>query len=140
MKWRRRRRLRLGASAARRLARIMILQLPSLIALVWALMRDRRVSGVDRALFASVLAYVIAPVDLIPDFLGVLGFVDDLYLVGLALARLLGRSGPDLLLEHWRGDPEQLGRFVGSIEELASLLPRSVRRILSEVAEDRSAA
>lgn len=118
----------------------MILQLPALIALVWALMRDRRVSGVDRALFASVLAYVIAPIDLIPDFLGVLGFVDDLYLVGLALARLLGRAGPDLLLEHWRGDPEQLGRFVGSIEELGSLLPRPVRRILGQVAEDRSAA
>lgn len=118
----------------------MITQLPWIVGLVWALMRDRRVSRVDRALFATVLAYVLAPLDMVPDFLGVLGFVDDFYLVGLALARLLGRAGPDLLLEHWRGDPEQLGRFVGSVELLGGLLPRPIRRVLGELAEDRSAA
>lgn len=118
----------------------MLTQLPWIVGLVWALMRDRRVSRVDRVLFATVLAYVLAPLDLVPDFLGLLGWVDDFYLVGLALARLVGRAGPDLLLEHWRGDPEQLGRFVGSVEQLGSLLPGPIRRVLGDVAADRSAA
>lgn len=119
----------------------MILQLPAIAGLVWRLMGDRRVSKVDRALFVGVLAYILAPIDLLPDFVVMLGFVDDLYLVGLALSRLLGRAGPDILLEHWRGDPETLGYFVGSIEELGGLLPTPIRRALRRTVEsDRSVA
>lgn len=141
MKLRRLRRFRLGARSARRLARTMITQLPSVIGLVWRVLRDPRVSGVDRALFALVLAYILTPADLLPDFVLMLGLVDDLYLVGLALSRLLGRAGPDILLEHWRGDPEMLGYFVGSVEELGGLLPGPIRRALRRtVARTRSVA
>lgn len=108
----------------------MIAQLPGIASLVWRLMRDPRVSRADRALLVGALAYIVAPVDLLPDFVVVLGLVDDLYLVGLALGRLLGRAGPDILLEHWRGDPHDLGRFVGSVEELGAMLPKPVRRAL----------
>lgn len=131
----RRRRFRLGASAARRLARSMITQLPTIVTLVWRLLRDARVSKLDRALFVGVLAYIFAPIDLLPDFVVVLGLVDDLYLVGLALSRLLGRAGPDVLLEHWRGDPRELGYFVGSVEELGGLLPEPVKRALRRTVE-----
>ena len=132
---RRRRRFRLGAGAARTLARSMIAQLPGIAGLVWRLMRDARVSKVDRALFVGVLAYIVAPIDLLPDFVVVLGLVDDLYLVGLALSRLLGRAGPDILLEHWRGDPKALGYFVGSVEELGGLLPAPIRRAIRRTVE-----
>lgn len=135
MRLRGRRRFRLGAGAARRLARRMITQLPNIAMLVWRLLRDPRVSKVDRALFVAVLGYILAPVDLLPDVLGLIGLVDDLYLVGLALSRLLGRAGPDLLLEHWRGDPQALGYFVGSVEELGGLLPAPVRRALERTVE-----
>lgn len=140
MRFRRRRRFRLGASAARRLARSMIFELPAIGALLWRLMGDRRVSKADRALFLAVLAYVIAPVDFLPDFVVFFGLVDDLYLVGLALSRLLGRTSPDVLLEHWGGDAERLGYFVGSVEELGGLLPAPVRRAVRRFARERRVA
>ncbi len=118
----------------------MLLQLPALVTLVLKLLRDRRVSTADRALFLAVLAYVITPADLLPDFIAVLGLVDDLYLVGLALSRLFGRAGPDILLEHWSGDPRTLGWFVGSVEELGSLLPGSIRRVLRRTTASRAVA
>jgi uncharacterized membrane protein YkvA (DUF1232 family) len=119
----------------------MISQLPSVLGLVWRLMRDPRVSRVDRALFALVLGYILTPADLLPDIVLMLGLVDDLYLAGLALSRLLGRAGPDILLEHWRGDPESLGWFVGSVEELGGLLPGPIRRALRRtVVKRRSVA
>jgi uncharacterized membrane protein YkvA (DUF1232 family) len=128
---RRRIRYRIGGRAARRLVRSMIRELPNLALLVARLVRDRRVSAVDKGLLAFVLLYIITPADLLPDFLAVLGFVDDLYLVGLALARLLVNAGPDRLLEHWRGDPAVLGYFVESVEQLGNLLPAPIRRLLS---------
>jgi uncharacterized membrane protein YkvA (DUF1232 family) len=108
----------------------MLRHLPALSLLVARLIRDPRVGAADKALFAAALAYLFAPVDLVPDFLWPLGFVDDLYLLGLALGRLLVRAGPDRLLRHWPGDPRALGYFVESIDQVGRLLPRPVRASL----------
>jgi uncharacterized membrane protein YkvA (DUF1232 family) len=116
------------------LARELIRQLPRLLLLIAGLLRDPRVSGADKALFGLVIAYVLAPIDLLPDFLGVLGLVDDLYLVGLALSRLLGRAGPDILLDHWSGDPRMLGFLIEGVDRMGSLLPPSIRRTLHRTA------
>ena len=115
----------------------MVRQLPDLLKLVYRLMIDARVSLFDRALFATVVAYVLAPFDLLPDWLGLLGLTDDLYLVGLALGRLLKHAGPDLLLEHWQGSPKTLGYMIASIERVGSRLPHAVRRILRNVVSRR---
>lgn len=115
----------------------MVRQLPDLLKLVYRLMIDARVSLFDRALFATVVAYVLAPFDLLPDWLGMFGLTDDLYLVGLALGRLLKRAGPDLLLEHWRGSPKALGYMMASIERVGARLPHAVRRILRSVVSRR---
>jgi uncharacterized membrane protein YkvA (DUF1232 family) len=112
------------------LALVMIRQLPSLLKLLVRTVRDPRVSLSTKALLAAVAVYVIAPFDLIPDVLGPLGLTDDVYLVGLALHRLMASAGPDILLEHWDGDPRELGYFVGGVEEVGLILPRRIRRAL----------
>jgi uncharacterized membrane protein YkvA (DUF1232 family) len=112
----------------RAVARSLIRELPNLFKLVFRLMRDPRVPRIDKALFGAVAVYMLTPVDLIPDFLGVLGWVDDLYLLGLALGRLLGSAGPDGLLRHWDGDPRSLGYLVEGVDDLGGMLPASVRR------------
>jgi uncharacterized membrane protein YkvA (DUF1232 family) len=126
---RRRRRKRRGLDP-----RALVRLLPQLVLLIARLLRDRRVSGMDKALFGVVIAYVLAPIDLMPDFLGALGLVDDLYLVALALGRLLGRAGPDLLLEHWSGDPRMLGYLIESVDRMGSMLPEPVRKTLHRTA------
>ena len=107
--------------------------LPNLTRLVFRLFTDMRVSAFDRALFATVIAYVLSPFDLLPDWLGLFGITDDFYLVGLALARLLRNAGPDLLLEHWRGSPKALGYLIESVEEVGAKLPAGVRSILKRM-------
>jgi uncharacterized membrane protein YkvA (DUF1232 family) len=104
--------------------------LPNLLKLVYRLFTDARVSVLDRALFATVIAYVLSPFDLLPDWLGMFGLTDDFYLIGLSLARLLKRAGPDVLLEYWEGTPKALGYLIESIEDVGSKLPGAVRGIL----------
>lgn len=73
--------------------------------LVWSLMRDDRVSGwVKKVGPAAIVAYVISPIDVIPDFLLGTGQVDDVGVVAVGLvllARLLVRFAPgDVVEEH----------------------------------------
>jgi uncharacterized membrane protein YkvA (DUF1232 family) len=121
---RRRKKKKSGRDLARRLLR----QLPQLFRLVFRLMRDPAVPRVDKLLFGAVALYMVTPLDLVPDFLGPLGWIDDFYLLGLALSRLVVAAGPDRLLEHWDGDPQALGYLVEGVEELGTSLPSRIRR------------
>jgi uncharacterized membrane protein YkvA (DUF1232 family) len=115
---------------ARAVARAMIANLPNFLRLLVGLVRDARVPKLDKALFAFIVVYVLTPADLVPDFLWILGLVDDVYLIGLGLGRLLSRAGPDVLLDHWAGDPRQLGFLVEQVDYVGKLLPKGIRGAL----------
>ncbi|MEX0907514.1 MAG: DUF1232 domain-containing protein [Gemmatimonadota bacterium] len=122
----------------KQVARALIRELPNLFKLVFRLVRDPRVPRFDKILLGAVAVYMLTPADLIPDFLGVFGWVDDFYLLGLALSRLLGAAGPDALLRHWDGSPATLGYFVEGVAELGSLLPGNIQRGLQGLSRNPS--
>jgi uncharacterized membrane protein YkvA (DUF1232 family) len=62
--------------------------------------RDPRVPWVAKALAAVTVAYALSPIDLIPDFIPVLGHLDDLVLVPLGLALAIRLIPPSVLAEH----------------------------------------
>ncbi|MBB6283025.1 YkvA family protein [Geobacillus subterraneus] len=71
--------------------------------------RDRRVSIWLRLFMLGVAAYAFSPVDLIPDFVPVLGYVDDLLLVPLGIYLALKWLPKDIAAEH-RAKAEELAR------------------------------
>lgn len=132
-------RITLGRRRSRRsAARSLIRELPNLFKLVFRLLRDPRIPRLDKALFGAVAVYMLTPLDLVPDFLGVLGWVDDLYLLSLALGRLMGSAGPNTLLKHWDGNPSALGYLVEGVDEMGGMLPDSVTRALRRIARNPS--
>lgn len=62
--------------------------------------RDPRVAWYAKAVTGLTVAYALSPVDLIPDFVPVLGYLDDLVLVPLGLALAIRCIPADLLAEH----------------------------------------
>src|SRR5437773_7855074 len=66
-----------------------IRQLPNFLRLLFGLITDRRVATVDKLLVFGAIAYIITPIDLIPDFIPFIGEVDDVYLLVIALQRLI---------------------------------------------------
>jgi uncharacterized membrane protein YkvA (DUF1232 family) len=106
-----------------------IVQLPDYVRLLWGLLRDRRVALSDKVLVGAALAYVISPVDLVPDFIPFLGQVDDVFFLLLALERLVARADPEVLQEHWRGDPRDLAEvnIRAAAGAAAFFLPRVLR-------------
>jgi uncharacterized membrane protein YkvA (DUF1232 family) len=109
-----------------------IAELPRFLRLLWGLITDARVSVLDKLLVAGAIAYIVTPIDLIPDFIPFLGEVDDVYLLVLALRRLLQNAGRSVLLAHWTGDPAELRDFNlrKALMAAAFFLPRRVRRRL----------
>lgn len=108
----------------------LVTSLPSFGKLLYRLLGDRRVSLVDRALFGATLVYLVVPVDLVPDWIPGLGQLDDLLLVLVALDRLLYRTDPAVLLEHWDGDPEVLLDLRGALDRSVDALPGWVKGLL----------
>ena len=109
-----------------------VAELPRFLRLLWGLITDVRVAAIDKLLVAGAIAYIVAPIDWIPDFVPFLGEVDDVYLLILALQRLMQNAGPAVLLSHWTGDPADLRAFNlrKALMAAAFFLPRRVRRRL----------
>ena len=70
-----------------------IRQLPQYVRLLGGLITDKRVSMVDKLLVAGAVAYIVMPIDLIPDFIPFFGEIDDLFILVLALQRLISNAG-----------------------------------------------
>lgn len=117
-----------------------IRQIPSYLRLLVGLIGDRRVSWVDRLLVVGALAYIVSPLDFIPDVIPFLGQVDDVFLLMTALQRLVENAGVPVLLDHWKGDPDEIEDLnVASVVSAAAFfLPPGMRRRLRRMGGRRS--
>ena len=88
--------------------------LPACLTTVRRLRRDPRVPRRAKVAVAFAGLWVLSPIDLIPDFLPVIGPLDDVVVVALAL-RYAARRVPRAALEQaWAGDPRILDRLLGA--------------------------
>jgi len=117
-------------TGARRTVTSALREIPHYLRLLWGMARDSRVALVDKLLVLGAAAYIISPIDVIPDFIPFLGQVDDLYLLVLALQRMVSRAGQDVLEDHWTGNPGALsGLNLGAtLAAAAFFLPPSIRK------------
>src|SRR6185503_5387610 len=76
-------------TGAKRTVMYYIRQLPQYVRLLAGLARDPRVSMVDKMIVLGAIAYIVMPIDLIPDFIPFFGEIDDVYILVLALQRLI---------------------------------------------------
>jgi uncharacterized membrane protein YkvA (DUF1232 family) len=113
-------------------------ELPNFLSLLAGLFTDLRVSVTDKLLVAGAVAYILLPLDFLPDFIPFLGEVDDVFLLVIALQRLIANAGRAVVLDHWMGDPKQLGSL--DLERVlvaaAFFLPRRMRRRLRTIGRD----
>ena len=119
-------------TGAKRTVMYYIKQFPAYLRLLGGLLTDRRVSMLDKLIVAGAMAYIVMPIDLIPDFIPFFGEIDDLYILIFALQRLISNAGRNVLLSHWSGAAEDLAdlNLRGAISAAAFFLPRRIRRRL----------
>jgi uncharacterized membrane protein YkvA (DUF1232 family) len=91
--------------------------LPDVLRLLRRLVRDPAVPRGARVRLALLLGYLLMPIDIVPDFIPVLGYADDALVAVLALRSILRAAGPDALTRHWPGTPDGLA----ALQRLAGL-------------------
>ena len=108
-----------------------VLLVPNLAKLLYRLLRDKRVPRNRRLSMALVGAYVASPVDLVPDFVPVLGSIDDLLVLAFAIDYLLKVSPEELIEEHWEGTEDGLELVRGIASWGVEMLPDRLKRLVS---------
>jgi len=77
--------------------------LPDLLRLLSRLAADRALPHRVRVGLAALLAYLASPIDLVPDFIPVLGYTDDAVVVAVALRWVVRRAGVEAVRRNWPG-------------------------------------
>ena len=110
------------------------LALPNLVKLVYRLMKDSRIPRKSKVILGAILGYIVVPIDIVPDFLPVVGQADDALLLAYGIRHIIEVAGADIVLEHWDGSQDVL-ELVGQITGFAAgLLPKPVQRLLGRLA------
>jgi len=91
--------------------------LPDVLRVLRRLAADPAVSRGARIKLFLLLGYLLLPLDLVPDFLPLIGYADDVIVMALVLRSVIRSAGPESLRRHWPGTPAGLA----VIERLAGL-------------------
>ena len=86
----------------------MLRLLPDVLRLLKRLATDPQLPRRIRIVLVVLLAFIASPIDLIPDFIPVIGFADDVVITALVLRWISRTAGPDALASHWPGTPDGL--------------------------------
>ncbi|MDT7651589.1 MAG: hypothetical protein QOI36_2995 [Pseudonocardiales bacterium] len=96
--------------------------LPDLFRLIRRLAADQTLPKGVRVWLALLLAYLALPIDLVPDFIPVLGYADDAIIVTMVLRSVVRRAGLEAVRAHWPGTDDGFAALV----RLTGLTSRAV--------------
>ncbi len=118
---------------ARLMARDAVLMLPNLVKLVGRLLKDPRVPRRSKVALGLAAVYVASPIDLVPEFIPVIGWADDVLFMLFAIDSLIERSGPEIVAEHWDGPGDLLAMIREVTGVTRSIIPNRLRQALDRI-------
>jgi uncharacterized membrane protein YkvA (DUF1232 family) len=122
---------KLADERTRALIREAVMLVPNLGKLAARLARDPRVPVRAKVFAGIAAAYAFSPVDVIPDFIPVLGKTDDILLMALALRHVIEETGVAVVREHWDGPDQVLTVMIDLIGAITDTIPRPLRMALN---------
>lgn len=118
---------------SRELVKDAILMMPNIVKLVGRLLKDPRVPRRAKITLGLAAAYVMSPIDLIPEVIPVLGWADDVILVMFAIDSLIDRAGPEIVEEHWDGPGDLLGLVRDVVSVSRNIVPKRLGQIIDRL-------
>jgi uncharacterized membrane protein YkvA (DUF1232 family) len=105
----------------------LLLALPRLGRMLISLVADRDVPTAAKVVLAAMAVYLVSPIDLIPDFIPFLGYLDDVILAAVVVDGVLNFIDRPLLLRYWPGTPASLERVAAVARRLARWVPNRIK-------------
>ena len=101
--------------------------LPNLVRLIAKLVTDPTLPRAAKIALAAAMVYLASPLDLVPDFIPFLGYLDDLMLAAVLIDGLLNYVDRALVLKYWPGTADSLERIARAARMLAVWVPRRLK-------------
>lgn len=115
-----------------------LMALPRLVALGFRLGFDKSVPWETKTALGAGLLYLVSPIDGIPDFIPVLGQLDDILTAVLLIDGMVNHVDRAIVLRHWRGQPETLDAIGNTTRRVTMMMPKFIRdRVMKKAFRDR---
>ena len=101
--------------------------LPDLVRLMARLAADPVLPRSAKVALAAAVVYLLSPVDLIPDFVPFVGYLDDALLAAVVLDGVLNYVDRGVVLRYWPGSPQSLDKLARAARLLAIWVPRRLK-------------
>jgi uncharacterized membrane protein YkvA (DUF1232 family) len=105
----------------------LLLALPRLGRMLSSVVADRVVPTAAKGVLAAMAVYLVSPIDLVPDFIPWLGYLDDVILAAVVVDGVLNFIDRPLLLRYWPGTPASLERVAAVARRLARWVPNRIK-------------
>jgi uncharacterized membrane protein YkvA (DUF1232 family) len=107
--------------------RALLRALPDIVRTISGLAVDPLLPKAAKIALAAAVLYLVSPIDLIPDFIPVLGYFDDLFVAAIVVDGMLSYVNRALVLKYWPGSPESLERVARAARVLAAWVPQKLK-------------
>jgi uncharacterized membrane protein YkvA (DUF1232 family) len=101
--------------------------LPDVVRTIARLAVDPSLPRLAKIALAAAVVYLASPVDLVPDFIPLVGYLDDVLLAAVLVDGVLNYVDRPLVLKYWPGSPQSLDRIARVARTLAVWVPRRVK-------------
>jgi len=101
--------------------------LPDLVRLMARLAADPVLPRSAKVALAAAVVYLLSPIDLIPDFVPFVGYLDDALLAAVVLDGVLNYVDRAVVLRYWPGSPQSLDKLARAARLLAIWVPRRLK-------------
>jgi uncharacterized membrane protein YkvA (DUF1232 family) len=106
-----------------------------LIDFVRSLAEDDRIPLRNRIVLGGLVTYLLTPIDIVPDFIPILGWLDDAFITLIILDYIFNSADTDLILEHYPWNKDRFRKMQTYVDRLSWLIPSTVKKILFRQAE-----
>jgi uncharacterized membrane protein YkvA (DUF1232 family) len=101
--------------------------IPDAVGMIVRVVADPALPRAAKIALAAVALYLLSPVDLLPDVVPGLGYLDDLLLMAVVVDGMLNVVDRSVVLRYWPGSPESLDRLARTARLLAAWVPRRLK-------------
>jgi uncharacterized membrane protein YkvA (DUF1232 family) len=107
--------------------RTLLRALPDVARLIARLVADPVLPRAAKIALGAAAVYLLSPVDLIPDFIPFVGYIDDVLLAAVVLDGILNWVDRGLVLKYWPGTPASLDTLARTARVLSIWVPRRLK-------------
>lgn len=102
----------------------------NLVEFIKKVAQDERIPSRDKKVILALLALIISPIDIIPDWIPIFGVMDDIVMLALVMDYFCEVLDQEILLSHWPWNMKWFIRVRSMARLFSSLTPRRVKKYL----------